>query len=53
MPTGASPGLFVLEADEAFGTILDLHLAALAVTNIEADHLDYYGTHGRGGGGLR
>ena len=38
------PGLFVLEADEAFGTILDLHLAALAVTNIEADHLDYYGT---------
>ena len=38
------PGLFVLEADEAFGTILDLHLAALAVTNVEADHLDYYGT---------
>jgi UDP-N-acetylmuramate--alanine ligase len=38
------PGLFALEADEAFGTILDLHLAALAVTNIEADHLDYYGT---------
>jgi UDP-N-acetylmuramate--alanine ligase len=35
-------GLFVLEADEAFGTFLDIHLAALAVTNIEADHLDYY-----------
>ena len=38
------PGLFVLEADEAFGTFLEIHLAALAVTNIEADHLDYYGT---------
>ena len=38
------PGLFVLEADEAFGTILDLHLAGLVVTNVEADHLDYYGT---------
>ncbi len=36
--------LFVLEADEAFGTFLSLELDALLVTNIEADHLDYYGT---------
>jgi len=38
------PGLFVLEADEAFGTFLGLELSALVVTNIEADHLDYYGS---------
>ena len=44
--TGAHLGdreLFVLEADEAFGTFRHLHLRALGVTNIEADHLDYYG----------
>ncbi|MDP8958235.1 MAG: UDP-N-acetylmuramate--L-alanine ligase [Actinomycetota bacterium] len=34
--------LFVLEADEAFGTFLPLRLAGLLVTNVEADHLDYY-----------
>jgi UDP-N-acetylmuramate--alanine ligase len=38
------PDLFVLEADEAFGTFRHLHLEALMVTNIEADHLDYYGS---------
>jgi len=37
-------GEFVLEADEAFGTFRHLHLASLMVTNIEADHLDYYGS---------
>jgi UDP-N-acetylmuramate--alanine ligase len=36
--------LFILEADEAFGTFLSLTLGALVVTNIEADHLDHYGT---------
>ncbi len=36
--------LFLLEADEAFGTFRKLHLESLLVTNIEADHLDYYGT---------
>jgi UDP-N-acetylmuramate--alanine ligase len=36
--------LLVLEADEAFGTFSGLNLAALAVTNIEADHLDHYQT---------
>lgn len=36
--------LFVLEADEAFGTFQRLHLRGLLVTNVEADHLDHYGT---------
>lgn len=36
--------LFVLEADEAFGTFLRLTLTGLVVTNIEADHLDHYET---------
>ncbi len=40
---GADP-IFLLEADEAFGTFRKLHMDALLVTNIEADHLDYYGT---------
>lgn len=39
-----SSTLLVLEVDEAFGTFLDLHLQGLVVTNIEADHLDYYGS---------
>ncbi len=38
------PGLFVLEADEAFGTFLDLSMTGLVITSIEADHLDYYET---------
>ncbi len=45
--TGAHLGerdLFLLEADEAFGTFLRLNLRALLVTNIEADHLDHYGS---------
>lgn len=36
--------VFVLEADEAFGTFRHLHMRGLVVTNIEADHLDYYET---------
>jgi UDP-N-acetylmuramate--alanine ligase len=36
--------VFVLEADEAFGTFRHLHMRALLVTNVEADHLDYYKT---------
>jgi UDP-N-acetylmuramate--alanine ligase len=43
--TGAHLGsrdLFVLEADEAFGTFRRLHMSGLIVTNIEADHLDFY-----------
>ena len=45
--TGAHVGsdpTFVLEADEAFGTFRHLHLSSVLVTNIEADHLDHYGT---------
>ena len=45
--TGAHLGdhdLLLLEADEAFGTFRHLRLAGLGVTNIEADHLDYYRT---------
>lgn len=36
--------LLVLEVDEAFGTFLNLDLAALMVTNVEPDHLDFYET---------
>lgn len=45
--TGAhlgDPGLFLLESDEAYGTFRHLHHRGLLVTNIEADHLDHYGT---------
>lgn len=45
--TGAHLGLddhFILEADEAFGTFRHLDLEGIVVTNIEADHLDHYGT---------
>jgi len=37
-------GLFVLEADEAFGTFLTIALGGLVVTNVEIDHLDHYRT---------
>ena len=36
-------GLFVLEADEAFGTFLHLDLVGLVVTNVDAEHLEHYG----------
>ncbi len=36
--------LFVLEVDEAFGTFEELTLSGLMVTNIEADHLDHFGS---------
>lgn len=45
--TGASLGtddLMLLEADEAFGTFRHLALDSIVVTNIEADHLDHYGS---------
>lgn len=35
---------FVLEADESDGTLEILPLQHLIVTNIDVDHLDYYGT---------
>ena len=43
--TGAHLGgddLLLLEADEAYGTFRRLRLSGLLVTNIEADHLDFY-----------
>ncbi|MGI9584908.1 MAG: UDP-N-acetylmuramate--L-alanine ligase, partial [Acidimicrobiia bacterium] len=45
--TGAHRGSddpFVLEADEAFGTFRHLDLDGILITNIEADHLDHYGS---------
>ena len=36
--------LFVAEADESDGTFLELNPRIAIVTNIEADHLDYWGT---------
>jgi UDP-N-acetylmuramate--alanine ligase len=36
--------LLVVEADESDGTFLELGAEAAVVTNIEPDHLDYYGT---------
>jgi UDP-N-acetylmuramate--alanine ligase len=36
--------LFVVEVDEAFGTFEYLALSGLVVTNIEPEHLDYFGS---------
>lgn len=36
----------VLEVDESYGTMAGVVLSALALTNVEADHLDHYGTLG-------
>jgi UDP-N-acetylmuramate--alanine ligase len=37
-------GLFVVEADESDGTFTELPAEVAVVTNVEADHLDHYGT---------
>lgn len=39
-----SDDLFVLEVDEAFATFESVHLEGLVVTNIEAEHLEHFGT---------
>ena len=36
--------LLILEVDEAFGTFEHVRLESLIVTNVEADHLDHFGT---------
>lgn len=36
--------LFVTEACEAFDSFLNLHPSMAVITNVDADHLDYYGT---------
>jgi len=37
--------LFVVEADESDGTFLLYNTAVALITNVDADHLDHYGTH--------
>ena len=37
--------LFVVEADESDGTFLKVGAATAVVTNLESDHLDYFGTY--------
>ena len=39
-----SDDLLVLEVDEAFGTFEHVSLRGLMVTNVEAEHLDHFGT---------
>ncbi|MEE8407709.1 MAG: UDP-N-acetylmuramate--L-alanine ligase [Acidimicrobiia bacterium] len=39
-----SSDVLVLEADEAFRTFESLHLVGLVVTNVEAEHLEHFGT---------
>lgn len=39
-----SSSLFVLESDESDGTLDVLPLTHLVVTNVDVDHLDYFGT---------
>lgn len=44
----AAPGsgdLFVVEADESDGSFLLYNTAVALVTNVDADHLDHYGSH--------
>ena len=43
----------VVEADESDGTFLELPLGGTVVTNVEADHLDHYGTFDAIVAGLR
>ena len=37
-------GIFVAEADESDGSFLNYSPSVIVVTNVEADHLDHYGT---------
>ncbi|MEX0667773.1 MAG: UDP-N-acetylmuramate--L-alanine ligase [Acidimicrobiia bacterium] len=36
--------LLILEVDEAFGTFERVHLDGLVITNVEPEHLDYFGS---------
>lgn len=40
-----SDDLLVLEIDEAFGTFEQVHSRGLVLTNVEAEHLDHFGTN--------
>ena len=47
MPVGARHGdgdFFILESDESDGTLDVLPLSHLVVTNVDVDHLDYFGS---------
>lgn len=44
---GKSNKYFLTEACEAFESFLDLRPSLAVITNIDADHLDYYGTFDR------
>jgi UDP-N-acetylmuramate--alanine ligase len=39
-----SDDLFILEVDEAFATFESVHLEGLVVTNVEAEHLEHFGS---------
>jgi len=39
------PDLWVIEADESDGSFLLYDTAVALITNVDADHLDHYGTH--------
>ncbi|MGO3886076.1 MAG: UDP-N-acetylmuramate--L-alanine ligase [Mycetocola sp.] len=41
---GTDP-LYVIEADESDGSFLLYHTAIALITNVDADHLDHYGSH--------
>lgn len=40
-----SGNLFVIEADESDGSFLHYNTAVALITNVDADHLDHYGTN--------
>jgi len=42
---GGEDDLFVVEADESDGSFLLYDTAVALVTNVDADHLDHYGSH--------
>ena len=44
MPPAARRDIFVAEADESDGSFLNYRPQIAVVTNVEPDHLDYYGT---------
>jgi len=41
---GGSTGELIVEVDESYGTFTHLRPAALGVLNVDADHLDHYGS---------
>ncbi|MEZ5341219.1 MAG: Mur ligase family protein [Acidimicrobiales bacterium] len=42
--TSGQAKILVVEADESDGTFVELDSAGIIVTNVEADHLEYYGS---------